>query len=181
MWHAFRFLVLLTVLSPVMALAADGAASAPTSSPRVATIPIETAPAPAPLRFFNRDIVIFRVPYVGYSPAGRATAGSERIREALAKGGPGTVKVVRTAQGLDVLVDGIFAFRILEGDLDPNEGQTFDQIRGVVAERLEEAIAATRQGGPSKEFLRELGIAAAATVALGLAVWMLALVRRWLR
>jgi len=181
MWHAFRFLVLLTIASPVMALAADGGASPPIPSPRVATIPVETAPAPAPLRFFNRDIVTFRVPYVGYSPAGRATAGSERIREALAKGGAGTITVVRTAQGLDVLVDGIFAFRILEGDLDPNEGQTFDQIGGVVAGRLEEAIAAARQSGPSRAFVRELGIAAAATVVLGLAVWILSLVRLWLR
>src|SRR5262245_32943946 len=181
MWHAFRFLVLLTIASPVMALAADGGASPPIPSPRVATIPVETAPAPAPLRFFNRDIVTFRVPYVGYSPAGRAAAGSERIREALAKGGPGAVKIVRTNQGLEVLVDGIFTFRIVEGDLDANDGQTFDQARVVVAERLGEAIAAARQGGPGRAFVRELGIAAAATVVLGLAVWVLGLVRLWIR
>src|SRR5215471_8663376 len=181
MWHAFRFLVLLTIVSPVTALAADGGGSPPTPSPRVATIPVETAPAPATLRFFNRDIVTFRVPYVGYSPAGRATSGSERIREALTKGGPGAVRIIRTNQGLEVLVDGIFAFRILEGDLDAIDGQTFDQAQIVVAERLKEAIAASRQSGPSREFLRELGIAAAATVVLGLAVWILSRVRFWLR
>src|SRR5262249_61572613 len=75
----------------------------------------------------------------------------------------------------------MFAFRLLEGYLDPNEGQTFGQIGGVVAGRLEEAIAAARQSGPSRAFVRELGIAAAATVVLGLAVWILSLVRLWLR
>jgi len=179
MWHALSFLVLLTVVSPMVTFAAEGGASPPV--PRVAANPVETAAQPATLRFFNRDIVTFRVPYVGYSPAGRAAAGSERIREALAKGGPGAVKIARTSQGLEVLVDGIFTFRILEGDLDANDGQTFDQAQVVVAERLGEAIAAARQGGPSRALVRELGIAAAATVVLGLAVWVLALVRLWIR
>jgi hypothetical protein len=72
-------------------------------------------------------------------------------------------------------------FRILEGDLDAIDGQTFDEARVVVARRLEEAIAATRQTRPGKLLLRELGLAAAATLALGLAVWALVLGRLWIR
>ena len=181
MWHALRFLVVLTIVWPVMALAADGDASPPAQSARVAAVAPEDAPPSATLRFFNRDIVTFRAPYVGHSPAARAKAGNQRIREVLAKGGAGTVKVVQTPQGLEVLIDGIFTFRILEGDLDANDGQTFDEAAVVVVERLGEAIAAAREGGPSRAFLQELGTAAVATAVLGLAVWLLTVVRSWIR
>jgi small-conductance mechanosensitive channel len=179
MWHAPRLLVLLAVLLPAMALPADGAPPPP--PPRAAASPTEATPPPATLRFFNRDIVTFRTAYVGYSPAGRAAAGSERIREALSKGGPGAVKITRIEQGLEVVVDGIFVFRILEGDLDAIDGQTFDEARVVVGRRLEEAIAATRQTRPGKLPLRELGLAAAATLVLGLAVWAVTRGRLWIR
>jgi small-conductance mechanosensitive channel len=182
MRHAPRLLVLLAVavVLPAMAFPADGAPPPP-PPPRAAASPAEATPPPATLRFFNRDIVTFRTAYVGYSPAGRAAAGSERIREALSKGGPGAVKITRIAQGLEVFVDGIYVFRILEGDLDAIDGQTFDEARVVVGGRLEEAIAATRQTRPGKLPLRELGLAAAATLVLGLAVWVLARGRLWIR
>lgn len=181
--YVLGLLVLLAVVPPAMVFAAAGGAPGPIPPAQLqtATIPAEALPPPATLRFFNRDIVTFRTPYVGYSPAGRAAAGSERIREALSKGGPGAVKITRMAQGLDVFVDGIYVFRILEGDLDAMDGQTFDEARVVVARRLEEAIEATRQTRPGKLLLRELGLAAAATLVLGLAVWALVRGRLWLR
>ena len=183
MRHAWRLLVLLTTVVPVTALAADGGAPTPAlpTLPRAAVSATEAVPPPATLRFFNRDIVTFRTAYVGYSPAGRAAAGSERIRQALASGGPGAIRVTRMPQGLEVFVDGVFAFRILEGDLDAIDGQTFDEARVVVARRLEEAIAATRQTRLGKPLLREMGFASAATLALGVAVWVLVLGRLWIR
>jgi len=181
MWRALRFVVVLTIVSPVMALAGDGDASLLPQPARVAAAASETAPPPATVRFFNRDIVTFRAPYVGHSPAARAKAANQRIREVLAKGGAGTVKVVQTAQALEVLIDGNYTFRILEGDLDANDGETFDEAAVVVARRLDEAIVAARQGGPSRAFLEELGIAALATVVLCLAVWLLTIVRSWIR
>ena len=170
---------MLAVVLPAMAFPVDGAPPPP--PPLAAASPAESTPPPATLRFFNRDIVTFRTAYVGYSPAGRAAAGSERIREALSKGGPGAVKMNRIGQGLEVFVDGIYVFRILEGDLDAIDGQTFDEARVVVTGRLEEAIAATRQTRPGKALLRELGLAGAATLVLGLAVWALACGRLWIR
>ncbi len=148
MWHALRLLVLLAVVLPAMAFPADGATPPPPA--RAAASPAEATPPPATLRFFNRDIVTFRTAYVGYSPAGRAAAGSERIREALSKGGPGAVKIERIEQGLEVVVDGIY-------------------------------VSATRQTRPGKLLLRELGLAAAATLVLGLAVWALVRGRLWIR
>ncbi|HTY76179.1 MAG TPA: mechanosensitive ion channel family protein [Candidatus Bathyarchaeia archaeon] len=181
MWRTFGLLVLLVAVSPAVVSAADSGAPPPASSPRVAAAASETPAAPATLRFFNREIFTFRVPYVGHSPAGRAAVGNERIRAALARGGTGAVQVVRTPQGLEVLVDGIHTFRILEGDLDANDGQTFDEAAVVVTRRLEEAIAAARQSGPSRQLLRELVLAAIATAVLCLAVWILLIVRSWIR
>jgi len=177
MWRASRILVLLAVVSPAVALAADSGASPPTPFPIVAAAAPDTAPPPATLRFFNRDIFTFRAPYVGHTPQARAKAANQRIREVLAKGGAGTVKVVPTAQALEVFIDGIYTFRVLEGDLDANDGQTFEEAAVVVVERLNEAIAAARQGGPSRAFVRELFQAAVATAVLVFAVWLLTVVR----
>ena len=181
MWYAPRLLVLLAVVLLAMAFPADGAPPPPPPPLRAAASPAESASPPATLRFFNRDIITFRTAYVGYSPAGRAATGSERIREALATGGPGAVRITGMAQGLEVFVDGIFVFRILEGDLDALDGQTFDEARVVITKRLEEAIGATRQTRPGKALLREVGLAAAATLVLGVAVWVLMRGRLWLR
>src|SRR5262245_24741054 len=109
---AVLLVLFVVITSPAAIRAADSGGSPPASRPRVAAAAPETAPAPATLRFFNRDIFTFRVPFVGHSPAGRAAIGNERIRQALAQGGPGTVRVVRTAQWLEVLIDGIHIFRI---------------------------------------------------------------------
>jgi hypothetical protein len=43
---------------------------------------------------------------------------------------------------------GSTCFRILEGDLDADDGQTFDQARVVVTGRLDEAIAALQIMSP---------------------------------
>ena len=177
MWRASRILVLLAVVWPAVALAADSGAPPPAPSPRVAAAAPETGPQPATLRFFNRDIFTFRAPYVGHTPQARAKAANQRIREVLAKGGAGTVKVVPTAQALEVFIDGIYTFRVLEGDLDANDGQTFEEAAVVVVERLDEAIAAVRQGGPSRAFVRELVQAMVATAVLVFAVWLLTVVR----
>ena len=179
MLHALRLLVLLVILSPVMAFAADG--GAPPTPPRSAAIPTEAPPPPATLRFFNRDIATLRVANYGYQPSERAAAASRRIREALDKGGPGVVTMSKTTEGLAATVDGIPVFRILEGDLDADDGETFDQARVVIAGRLEEAIAAARQTRRGKAMLWALGLAAAATLGLGLAVWVVVRGRVWLR
>src|SRR5262245_49720862 len=174
---AVLLVLFVAVASPAAVRAADSGASPPASLPRVAAAAPETPPAPATLRFFNRDIFTFRVPFVGHSPAGRAAIGNERIRQALAQGGAGTVRVVRTEQWVEILIDGIHIFRILEGDLDANDGQTFEEAAVVVTRRLNEAIAAYRQSGPSREMLREFAAAALATLVLIVAIWFLRMIR----
>src|SRR5262249_8344331 len=108
----------------------------------------------------------------GYTPAERAQLGNQRIREALAKDGPGTVKVVSSGEVLSVNVDGHRVFRIPVGDLDADDGQTLDQARIVVTGRLDEAIAAYRQSGQGRTLIRGLIGGVVATVVLVLLVWI---------
>ena len=138
----------------------------------------EAGVPPATLRFFNRDIVTFRDTYFGLLPASRATQSLQRIREALAKGGPGSVGMVKTAEGLNVTIDGVYVFRILAGDLDAEDGQTFDQARVVVSRRLEEAVAAAQESLRGRELARAVGLGSAATLALCFVVWAIVRARR---
>ena len=123
------------------------------------------------LRFFNRDIVTFHETYFGIPASGRAIQGAQRIREALAKGGPGDVAMIKTPEGLTVTVDGTYVFRILQGDLDEEDGQTFDQARTVVTKRLSEAIAAAHESLQGGQLIRAVALSAAGQRSRG---------RRWL-
>ena len=151
MRHALSALLVILALAPAATFAADSSATAASPAVTRAAAAAEPAASPATLRFFNREIVTFRVRYFGYTPAERASAANQRIREALAKGGPGAVKMTKSAEGLAVAIDGAYVFRILEGDLDADDGQTFDQARVVVTGRLEEA---DRGSPPGKDGAR---------------------------
>ena len=168
MRNALKIALLVAFLVPVPALAA------PVS-------PTETAPPPATVRFFNRDIVTLRTPYFGVLPTDRAVQAASRIRDALAKDGPGAVKMVTTREGLHVTIDGVYVFRILESDLDAEDGQTFDEAKIVVGQRLAEAIEAARSAMRGRELFRALVLTVAVTVAFCVAVWLLIRGRAWLR
>src|SRR5262249_43447384 len=111
-------------------------------------------PPSGTLRFFNRDIVTFASANFGLSPAERADKGAQRVGEALAKGGPGTVTMVMVPEGLNVLIDDVYVFRILKGDLDAEDGQTFDQAEVIVGGRLREAIAAAQSSIRGRDLFR---------------------------
>src|SRR5207247_722065 len=111
----------------------------------------------------------------------RAAQAANRIREAVARDGPGAVKMVTTPEGLNVTIDGVYVFRILDGDLDAEDGQTFDEARAVVGKRLDEAIESAHSSIRGGELAWALVLTLAAAAAFCLAVWLLARGRRWLR
>ncbi len=129
------------------------------------------------LRFFNRDIVTFHETYFGITPAGRAVQGAQRIRDALAKGGPGRVDLIKAPEGLMITVDGTYVFRILQGDLDAEDGQTFEEARVVVGKRLSEAVAAERESLQGRELIQATGLGAVGALILCLVVWGLRRIR----
>jgi len=166
-WCAVAALILVAMLAITPGYAADGgpSASAPPVTPRAGGTESTT------LRFFNRDIMRFRVGHLGLSPAERAAAGAQRIREALAKGGPGTISTVTIPDGIALNIDGMFVFRILEGDVDAEDGETLAQAQVVVISRLQDAVTAARSSRVGRNLLRAATLAATATVALVLLVW----------
>ena len=167
---------------PAWGLPAERAVAAPaTPSPAVSSASPETAPPRSTLRFFNRDIVTFRSAFFGYQPNERAAVAYERIRLALGRGGPGLVKVTKIAEGLAFAIDDAHVFRVLEADLDAEDGETFAQAQVVVAQRLEEAIAAFRQAGKGRVLVRGLVLGGAATLVLLLVVWIAYRIRLWIR
>ena len=164
---------MLTVLLLLAALAPAPAAGAAAAEP--------LAPPPATLRYFNRDIVTFRVSSYGVPPAARAVQGALRIREALAKKRPGAVAMVQSPESFTVTVDGVQVFRVLREDLDLDDGQTFDEARATVGPRLQGAIAAARQSKRGRDLVRETGLALAATGGFLLILWALFRTRMWIR
>jgi small-conductance mechanosensitive channel len=182
MRDALGALLVILALVPAVTFAADGRGVGPPSEAVArAAARADHGQGPGTIRFFNRDIATLRAAYFGYQPAQRAAAAGQRIHETVARGGPGAVSMTQSAEGLTVNIDGLLAFRILESDLDADDGQTFDQARQVVAQRLAEAISAFQQAGRGEVLLRGFGLAAAATLVVGLVIWTLVRVRLWIR
>ena len=67
--------------------------------PPTAASPSAPGSRPAPLVIQNRQIVLFRVPFVGYSPLERAEGAAQRIMRVVEKGQGGKVGVRTTAEG----------------------------------------------------------------------------------
>ena len=191
MWPALIGLVaVLLAAAPARAATPPAAApppAVPPAPPAAAPAPPAVAPAaavgppPAILKYFNRDVATLRAPYYGLAPADRAAQSSNRIRDAVGKGGPGAVKTAVTAEGLNFMVDGVYVFRMLPGDLDAEDGQTFEEAAKVVGKRLSEAIAASHDAVRGRALIRALALGLAATLAFGAVLWLLVALRRWFR
>ena len=106
----------------------------------------EGAPEPATLEVWNRPIAVFRQALGGRTPADRARAVAERIREAPDEIVRGDVTLARftgePGDGFEVEMSGAPAFRLYAGDLDPEAGETLEQAAGAAAERLREVLRA---------------------------------------
>ena len=163
-------IVMLVALVTPLPTFADGASPSGTTS----------AP-PAVLRFFNRDIATLRGTYFGLTPAERAKQGAQRIADSVARGGPGLVGTTLTPEGLTVAVDGVYAFRMGEADLDAEDGRTYEQARDTVGARLQGAIAAARSARRLDEIIPAIAVSAVGTLAFLLVVWLLIRARAWLR
>src|SRR5262245_38532211 len=167
---------------PARGVPADGATTAAaTTAPSVSRVSREAGPPPSTLRFFNRDVMTFRSAFFGYQPTERVAVAYERIRLALGRGGPGVVTVTKATDGLAFAIDGAHVFRLLEGDLDAEDGETFEQAQVVVTKRLEDAIASSRQAGKGRVLVRGLLLGGAATLVLLVAVWIASRIRLLIR
>jgi len=83
-------------------LSLGGVASAQETSPSPAAStapPASLANAPAALRYFNRDIVVLRVPFYGNSPARRVAVAQANIARIIDEPGAAKVSYQAVPQG----------------------------------------------------------------------------------
>ncbi len=132
------------------------------------------------LRVANRQVSAMRVEVVGASPAERADAAADRIQEIVRRGGPLEVTTRPSADGVFVLVDGKVAFRVLNGDVDAEAGETVGTSGAQAADNLREALAEIRESEDARGLVKAAGHALLATVVFAVLCWILFRAYHWL-
>jgi small-conductance mechanosensitive channel len=152
----------------------------------VALLAAASSPPPATpaatLRVANREIVTFRATVVGNDPAERALIATQRI-DGIAPSAleaPVTTEPLTLAgqKGFAVLVGGRLTFYVVEGDRDPTGDEATARVAGGAAERLGEALRASRAQRSWTVLWRGAWQSGLATLALALALLVLRRVRR---
>ena len=158
---AVAFLLAVSMALPAAgapAQAAAQAASAPAADEAVVTV-------------FERPVAVFRAPFLGVPPAGRAARTQNAIRELLARGGPGVVTVQPEPQGNVVMIDGALALVLIPQDVDAMRRETLEGATQASVAALTRAVAETREARDRGQLLRALGFSALGTVLFLLAIW----------
>lgn len=172
------FLVLsLALLGSSAVAATDVATTAPVNSATAATSVPSAAGSGTPLKVFNREIVVFRAPVAGVSPADRAQRSKNRINELLERLGPNQVTQVSHSLGMLVQIDGATAFVITPADIDPDKDGTLEAVAQQAATALETVVAESQESRNLHYMLSALGKALAASALL----WVVVRLSVWLR
>jgi small-conductance mechanosensitive channel len=133
----------------------------------------------AAVKVANRTIIVLRGPISGFSARERARSTMERIEQALAAEHLPPVATAQTPEGnTRVLVGGKHAFLVTPIDIDEQAGETMAAVAKQAAERLQGAIRERREQATFSYLASAAGLAAAATLAAGLLLWLLVRVYR---
>jgi len=138
---------------------ADGAAAA------------EPAP-PAEFEVANRHIVTLRAAVQGITPAERADAAGHRLDEIVKDGGPLEVTTRPIPEGMVVLVDGNAVFRVRNGDVDAEAGETVATAAVEAAGNLRQALGEIREAADARALLRAAGHALLGTLLFAVLLWL---------
>ena len=157
-------------------LSLGGVASAQETSPSPAAStapPASLANAPAALRYFNRDIVVLRVPFYGNSPARRVAVAQANIARIIDEPGAAKVSYQAVPQGVAILMANQLVTVLVPGDTDSLRGQTLDQLRAQTISRLTIAVDAAEQARMPERVLQGLlWVLIGTVVAIGF-LWLL--------
>ncbi|MCC7547823.1 MAG: mechanosensitive ion channel [Burkholderiales bacterium] len=153
---------------------ADGSAAAPSAS--------LVADADVPLRYWNRQIMVFRVPLFGASPEERAARALQRLDE-LPLVAERTRVHTRAASlgsvtGRVVLAGDRLLFALLPEDVDILQGETLEQAAQGAAQRVQEAIDARIAQSSPRELLIGAALSGGATLGLLMLLWVVLVLRR---
>lgn len=150
------------------------AEAAATSSTTVAA----TEVSEAPVRVFNRQILAFRVPFLGMSPSERARRSALNIQDALDQGGPGTVSAKLTPQGQLIFVDGLMTVILTQADVNPLTDDTLDALTARTVQALQLSIRETQEGRDTHHLLINAAMVGVATALVVALFWGAGLLRR---
>jgi small-conductance mechanosensitive channel len=138
------------------------------------------APAspPADLKIANRHIVTLRADAFGAPPAERVRVISSAVPALVDRGGALEVSTAPIQGGVAVLIDGMLVFRILDGDVNRESGETANGVAVEAARNLETALAEIREARDSRALLPAIGYSLLATLLAFVALWLIWRVQR---
>ncbi|HEX6792055.1 MAG TPA: mechanosensitive ion channel domain-containing protein, partial [Candidatus Krumholzibacteria bacterium] len=118
-----------------------------------------------------------------YSPAQRAEAAEERLRDVV-RAHPRndqavSVDVAPHEMGTIFQVDGRMVFGVVAGDVDRLTGETYDQLIARTRTNLQEAVAAALEQRTTSRLIRSIVLSVIATVLLIVALRALVALLRW--
>lgn len=130
-------------------------------------------------RLNNRKIVTFRSALLGDSPGDRAELARLALAQALKKPGPWVVSRVPVGESVRLELDGQALFFLLPGDLGgPRPATMLDAAAQDVAQRLQLAVAESRELTDPRSWAKGAAYSAAASVLAYLVIRLLMGVRR---
>jgi small-conductance mechanosensitive channel len=183
-WATLTALGAFMVAVPALAAAAGASTGDPAGagkSPVIAqAIPAAEAGAPADFEVANRRISTMRVKVLGMTPAERANAAGLRLSQILKGGGPLEVTTRDSPEGTIILVDGKPVFRVLNGDVDTEAGETVMTATVDATANLRKALGEVRESEDARVLLSAAGDTLLATVLFAALVWLLLRGYRWL-
>jgi small-conductance mechanosensitive channel len=133
----------------------------------------------AAVKVANRTIIVLSGPIAGFSAKERAASTMERIERVLEDERLPAVTTELTAEGgTRVLVGGRHAFIVTPIDIDAQAGETVALVASGAAKRLESVIRERAEQSTFAYLARASALAAAATLAAGLLLLLLAYLYR---
>lgn len=123
----------------------------------------------ATLTLANREVMVFRAPWVGISAGDRMRRANQRLDELLAVPGEHRVVAVPAAEGWMLQIDGATVFMVTAADADATRQETAEQVARRAAARLLTAVDAAREARDPRLWGRALlKVGAACATALAL-------------
>jgi small-conductance mechanosensitive channel len=148
------------------------AAPSPAQAQEAAAAPTAVDPnEPTELVVANRPITTLRAAAFGASPAERVEAITDGLEAMLQRGGPLVVSARPIPEGLAILIDGKFLFRILIDDANREAGETPAMAADAAVRNLQQALDEIRESRDSEAMLKAAGYTLVTTTILAILLW----------
>jgi small-conductance mechanosensitive channel len=179
----FLTLVLVALLAQTSALRAQDRPDPAGSDAAPATNRVTVSDPEATLVVSNRPVVTFRASYFTRTPRRRATLAEERIDKLPDEALTGTVVAVpafyRSIRGVMLEVADFPVFGLVEEDVDPESGESFDVFVTRAVENLKAALRARAEQEEGRILLRGIAVSVPAVLAFLVFVWLLVRAQRF--